>query len=243
MKKVLLAALFASLSVSATAAQTIRFATEASYPPFESMDASNKIVGFDVDLANALCKEMDATCTFSNQSFDSLIPSLKFKRVEAVMAGMDITPERQKQVLFSNPYYDNSALFIGVQGKYTSIDQLKGKKVGVQNGTTHQKFINDKHPEITTVPYDSYQNARLDLQNGRIDAVFGDTAVVTEWLKANPKLAAVGDKVTDKAYFGTGLGIAVRKGNTELQQQFNSALEKVKQNGTYEAIYNKWFQK
>jgi arginine transport system substrate-binding protein len=243
MKKVLLAALFASLSFSAAAAQTIRFATEASYPPFESMDASNKIVGFDVDLANALCKEMDATCTFSNQSFDSLIPSLKFKRVEAVMAGMDITPERQKQVLFSNPYYDNSALFIGVQGKYTSIDQLKGKKVGVQNGTTHQKFINDKHPEITTVPYDSYQNARLDLQNGRIDAVFGDTAVVTEWLKANPKLAAVGDKVTDKAYFGTGLGIAVRKGNTELQQQFNSALEKVKQNGTYEAIYNKWFQK
>ncbi len=243
MKKVLLAALFASLSFSAGAAQTIRFATEASYPPFESMDASNKIVGFDVDLANALCKEMDATCTFSNQSFDSLIPSLKFKRVEAVMAGMDITPERQKQVLFSNPYYDNSALFIGVQGKYTSIDQLKGKKVGVQNGTTHQKFINDKHPEITTVPYDSYQNARLDLQNGRIDAVFGDTAVVTEWLKANPKLAAVGDKVTDKAYFGTGLGIAVRKGNTELQQQFNSALEKVKQNGTLDAIYNKWFQK
>lgn len=68
----------------------------------------------------------------------------------------------------------------------------------------------DKHPEVTTVPYDSYQNAKLDLQNGRIDGVFGDTAVVTEWLKDNPKLAAVGDKVTDKDYFGTGLGIAVR---------------------------------
>lgn len=243
MKKVLLAALLASLSLSATAAQTIRFATEASYPPFETMDANNKIVGFDVDLANALCKEIDATCTFSNQSFDSLIPGLKFRRIDAVMAGMDITPEREKQVLFSKPYYDNSALFIGVDGKYTSIEQLKGKKVGVQNGTTHQKFIIDKHPEINTVSYDSYQNARLDLQNGRIDAVFGDTAVVTEWLKANPKLVAVGDKVTDKDYFGTGLGIAVRQGNTELQQKFNDALDKVKQNGTYEAIYNKWFQK
>ena len=243
MKKLVIAALLASVSLSATAAQTIRFATEASYPPFESMDASNKIVGFDVDLANALCKEIDATCTFNNQAFDSLIPSLKFRRVDAVMAGMDITPEREKQVLFTKPYYDNSALFIGQKGKYATIDALKGKKVGVQNGTTHQKFITDKHPEITTVPYDSYQNAKLDLQNGRIDAVFGDTAVVTEWLKANDKLAAVGDKVTDKDSFGTGLGIAVRQGNTELQQKFNAALDKVKQDGTYQNIYNKWFQK
>ena len=243
MKKVLIAALIAGFSLSATAAQTIRFATEASYPPFESIDANNKIVGFDVDLANALCKEIDATCTFTNQAFDSLIPSLKFRRFDAVMAGMDITPEREKQVLFTTPYYDNSALFVGQQGKYTSIEQLKGKKVGVQNGTTHQKFIMDKHPEVTTVPYDSYQNAKLDLQNGRIDGVFGDTAVVTEWLKDNPKLAAVGDKVTDKDYFGTGLGIAVRQGNTELQQKFNAALEKVKKDGTYETIYNKWFQK
>lgn len=243
MKKVLLATLLAGLSLSATAAQTIRFATEASYPPFESMDASNKIVGFDVDLANALCKEMEATCTFSNQSFDSLIPSLKFRRIDAVMAGMDITPEREKQVLFSSPYYDNSALFVGQKGKVADISALKGKKVGVQNGTTHQKFIMDKHPEITTVPYDSYQNAKLDLQNGRIDAVFGDTAVVTEWLKAEPKLAPIGDKVTDKGYFGTGLGIAVRQGNTDLQAKFNTALAKVKQDGTYEAIYKKWFQK
>ena len=93
------------------------------------------------------------------------------------------------------------------------------------------------------MPYDSYQNAKLDLQNGRIDAVFGDTAVVTEWLKSNPKLAAVGDKVTDKDYFGTGLGIALRQGNTELQQKFNAALEKVKSDGTYQSIYNKRFQK
>ncbi|WP_312948698.1 arginine ABC transporter substrate-binding protein [Superficieibacter sp.] len=243
MKKVLIAALLASVSLSATAAETIRFATEASYPPFESVDANNKIVGFDVDLANALCKEIGATCTFTNQAFDSLIPGLKFRRFEAVMAGMDITPERQKQVLFSTPYYENSALFVGQSGKYTSLDQLKGKKVGMQNGSTHQKFIMDKHPEITAVPYDSYMNAKLDLENGRIDAVFGDTAVVTEWLKSNAKLAAVGDKVTDKDYFGIGLGIAVRQGNTDLQQKFNTALEKVKKDGTYQTLYNKWFQK
>ncbi|ARJ40595.1 arginine ABC transporter substrate-binding protein [Pantoea alhagi] len=242
MKKIVLAALLAGISLSASAAETIRFATEASYPPFEFVDSNNKIMGFDVDLANALCKEMNATCTFTNQAFDSLIPSLKFRRFDAVMAGMDITPEREKQVLFSKPYYDNSALFIAQKDKVTDVAALKGKRVGVQNGTTHQKYLMDKHSEITTVPYDSYQNAILDLKNGRIDAVFGDTAVVNEWLKQNQNLTAVGEKVTDKAYFGTGLGIAVRQGNSALQQKFNAALDKVKADGTYQTIYSKWFQ-
>ncbi|HBZ16312.1 arginine ABC transporter substrate-binding protein [Pantoea sp. NPDC088449] len=242
MKKVVLAALLAGLSLSASAAQTLRFATEASYPPFEFVDSDNKIQGFDVDLANALCKEMDATCTFTNQAFDSLIPSLKFRRFDAVMAGMDITPDREKQVLFSKPYYDNSAIFIAQKGKVADVAALKGKRVGVQNGTTHQKYLSDKHSDITVVPYDSYQNAVLDLKNGRIDAVFGDTAVVNEWLKQNTNLAPLGEKVTDKEYFGTGLGIAVRQGNTELQGKFNAALEKIKADGTYKTIYSKWFQ-
>lgn len=242
MKKVVLAALLAGLSLSASASQTLRFATEASYPPFEFVDSDNKIQGFDVDLANALCKEIDATCTFTNQAFDSLIPSLKFRRFDAVMAGMDITPEREKQVLFSKPYYDNSAIFIAQKGKLADVAALKGKRVGVQNGTTHQKYLSDKHSDITVVPYDSYQNAVLDLKNGRIDAVFGDTAVVNEWLKQNANLAPLGEKVTDKDYFGTGLGIAVRQGNTDLQSKFNTALEKIKADGTYKTIYNKWFQ-
>ncbi|KAJ9433650.1 MULTISPECIES: arginine ABC transporter substrate-binding protein [Enterobacterales] len=242
MKKVVIAALLAGLSLSASAAQTLRFATEASYPPFEFVDSDNKIQGFDVDLANALCKEMDATCTFTNQAFDSLIPSLKFRRFDAVMAGMDITPDREKQVLFSKPYYDNSAIFIAQKGKMADVAALKGKRVGVQNGTTHQKYLSDKHSDITVVPYDSYQNAVLDLKNGRIDAVFGDTAVVNEWLKQNANLAPLGEKVTDKDYFGTGLGIAVRQGNSELQGKFNAALEKIKADGTYKTIYSKWFQ-
>ncbi|MGJ8868678.1 transporter substrate-binding domain-containing protein, partial [Salmonella enterica subsp. enterica serovar Kentucky] len=83
-----------------------------------------------------------------------------------------------------------------------------------------------------TVPYDIYQNAKMDLQKGRIDAVFRDTAVLTEWLKANPQLEPVCDKVTDKYYFGTGQGISISQGNTELQQKFNTPLEKVTKDGT-----------
>ncbi len=242
MKKLLIAAVLATVSASVSAAETIRFGTEASYPPFELVDSNNQIQGFDIDLANALCKEMQATCTFTNQAFDSLIPSLKFKRIDAVISGMDITPERIKQAEFTKPYYDNSALFIAQKSKVATIDALKGKRVGMQNGTTHQKYLADKHKEITGVPYDSYQNAVLDLKNGRLDAVFGDTAVVNEWLKTNDTLAAVGDKVTDSDYFGSGLGIAVRKGNTELQGKFDAALEKVKKDGTYQTIYQKWFK-
>ncbi|RTG43382.1 arginine ABC transporter substrate-binding protein [Serratia marcescens] len=242
MKKLLLAAtMLAGMTFNATAAETIRFAASATYPPFESLDANNQIVGFDIDLANALCKEMQAECTFTNQAFDSLIPSLKFKRFDAVMAGMDITPEREKQVLFTKPYYDNSALFIAQKGKIADVAALKGKKVGVQNGTTHQKYLTDKHPEITTVPYDSYQNAILELKNGRIDGVFGDTAVVNEWLKTNPQLAPVGEHITDAQYFGTGLGIAVRPDNQALLAKLNAALDAIKADGTYKAINDKWF--
>ncbi|MDX7987561.1 arginine ABC transporter substrate-binding protein [Xenorhabdus sp. 12] len=244
MKKLLFATLLSAITLSATAAEqaTLRFATEASYPPFEFIDANNKIQGFDVDLANAICAKIHTKCTFTNQAFDSLIPSLKFRRFDVLMAGIDITPERQKQVDFTDTYYDNSAIFIAVKGKFNNISDLKGKLVGMQNGTTHQKYLMEQHKEIKTVPYDSYQNAILDLKNGRIDAVFGDTAVVNEWLKTNKNLGTVGNKVTDKNYFGTGLGIAVRKGDTDLLNKLNKALAEVKQDGSYDVIYKKWFE-
>lgn len=114
MKKSLLAIILCSLSlpILATTKETIRFATEATYAPFESIDANNNIVGFDIDLANAICKKLDANCTFTHQSFDSLIPSLKMRRFDALIAGIDITPERQKQVNFTDTYYNLSLIHI-----------------------------------------------------------------------------------------------------------------------------------
>ncbi|MBD2804383.1 arginine ABC transporter substrate-binding protein [Xenorhabdus sp. ZM] len=244
MKKLLFTALLGTMTLSATAAEkiTLRFATEATYPPFEFIDANNKIQGFDIDLANALCEKLNAQCTFTNQAFDSLIPSLKFRRFDALVAGIDITPERQKQVDFTHIYYNNSATFVAIKGKFAHLSDLKGKQIGIQNGTTLQKYLMEQHKDIKTVPYDSHQNAILDLKNGRIDAVFGDTAAVNEWLKKNKELGTVGEKVTDKNYFGTGLGIAVRKGNTELKNELNKALSEIKQDGTYDTIYKKWFE-
>lgn len=247
MKKLLSVITLCSLSlpVLAAAKETIRFATEATYATFESIDANNNIVGFDIELAKAICQKLNANCTFTHQSFDSLIPSLKMRRFDSLIAGIDITPERQKQVDFTDTYYNNSATFIAVKNKINKISLLKGKKIGVQNGTTHQKYIMQQHKEMQAVPYDNYQTAILDLKNGRIDAVFGDTAVTTEWLKTkgNEDLAAVGEKVTDANYFGVGLGIAVRKGNKVLLDKLNKALAQVKQDGSYDVIYQKWLKK
>ena len=241
MKKFILAAMFATAAFNVTAADKINFGSSATYPPFESLDANNQIVGFDIDLAKALCKQIQAECTFTNHAFDSLIPSLKFRKYDAVISGMDITPERSKQVSFTTPYYANSAVVIAKKGAFKSFEELKGKRIGMENGTTHQKYLQDKHPEIKTVSYDSYQNAIIDLKNGRIDGVFGDTAVVNEWLKTNPQLGTVGEHVTDAEYFGTGLGIAVRPDNQVLLTKLNTALAAIKADGTYKKISDQWF--
>ncbi|CAH7045174.1 putative ABC transporter periplasmic binding protein ArtI [Vibrio chagasii] len=243
MKKILLASLIGLASFNAAAQEEIKFAMEATYAPFEYMDENNQIQGFDVDLANALCEEMKATCTFHNQAFDSLIPALKFKRYDAAISAMDITEARLQQVNFSDAYYDNSAAFISIEGKVADQAALEGKRIGVQNGSTHQSYLLEQLPGVTAVPYSSYQDAFIDMKNGRIDSVFGDTAVVAEWFKKEGNLTYVGDQVTNQEYFGNGFGIAVNKSNPELVAQLNTALAAVKANGEYDKIFNKYFGK
>ncbi|WP_439147465.1 arginine ABC transporter substrate-binding protein [Vibrio sp.] len=243
MKKILLASLIGLASFNAAAQEEIKFAMEATYAPFEYMDENNQIQGFDVDLANAICEEMKATCTFHNQAFDSLIPALKFKRYDAAISAMDITEARLQQVNFSDAYYDNSAAFISIEGKIADQAALEGKRIGVQNGSTHQSYLLEQLPGVTAVPYSSYQDAFIDMKNGRIDSVFGDTAVVAEWFKKEDNLTYVGEQVTNQEYFGNGFGIAVNKSNPELVAQLNTALAAVKANGEYDKIFNKYFGK
>lgn len=240
MKKLILSILLASLAGSVFATQTIHFATSATYPPFESLDSQNQLVGIDIDLANALCQQMQATCTFTDQAFESLIPGLRFKKFDAVIAGIDMTPARRKQVTFTDSYYATAAMIIAPKGQFDSLAALKGQRIGVENGTTHQRYLHDKHPEIIMVPYDNYQNAFTDLQNGRLTGVLGDKTAINAWLKTHPGLQAVTPGITDPEYYGSGTGIAVRLGNTTLADQFNAALKAIKADGTYQKILEKW---
>ncbi|TDQ59410.1 amino acid ABC transporter substrate-binding protein (PAAT family) [Mesocricetibacter intestinalis] len=236
MKKLLVTALLAGSAFSVQA-QDITFAMEPSYPPFELTNEKGEIIGFDVDVANAICKEIQATCHFKSQAFDALIPSLKAKRIDASISAIDITEARAKQVAFSDAYYDSSASFIAVKGK---ADLNSAKNIGVQNGTTFQQYVVAEAKQYAPKSYASLQDAILDLKNGRIDIIFGDTAVLADMLNKEPELTFVGDKVTDKKYFGNGLGIAVNKSNKALLENLNKGLSTIKANGEYQKIYDKW---
>lgn len=239
MKKLLLSAMLMG-SAFAASAQEITFAMEPSYPPFETTNEKGEIIGFDVDVANAICKEIQATCHFKSQSFDALIPSLKAKRFDAAISAMDITEARSKQVSFSNAYYDSTASYVALKGK---ADLASAKTIGVQNGTTFQQYTAAETKQYNAKSYASLQDAILDLKNGRIDIIFGDTAVLSDMISKEPEIQFVGEKVTNKKYFGNGLGIAVNKSSKELLESLNKGLEAVKANGEYQKIYDKWMTK
>ncbi|OCG02819.1 transporter substrate-binding domain-containing protein [Gilliamella sp. wkB112] len=244
MKKTLLAILFASSAFMAQAAETLTIGTEATYAPFEFTNDKNEIVGFDIDVINKICDEMKASCKIVNQSFDGLIPSLKTRRIDVAIAGIDITPERQQQVDFTKVYYDDSSIqFITLKDTLTNLDQLKGKRVGVQKGTTYSKYLNEKFPDVKPVSYDSYQFAFLDLKAKRIDAIVASSFVAGDWLSKDADIVPLSEKITDHEFFGEGLGIALRKGNDQLLNQFNQTIDKLKANGELDAIYKKWFNK
>ena len=239
MKKTLLTAILLGASVAASA-QELTFAMEPSYPPFETTNEKGEIIGFDVDVANAICKEIQATCKFKGEAFDALIPNLKAKRFDASISAIDITDARAKQVLFSDAYYDSTASYVTLKGKATL---ESAKNVGVQNGTTFQQYTVAETKQYTTKAYASLQSAILDLKSGRIDMIFGDTAVLADMISKEPEMQFVGEKVATKKYFGNGLGIAMHKSNKELAEQLNKGLTAIKANGEYQKIYDKWMTK
>jgi ABC transporter arginine-binding protein len=239
MKKTLLTAILFGASVTASA-QELTFAMEPSYPPFETTNEKGEIIGFDVDVANAICKEIQATCKFKGEAFDALIPNLKAKRFDASISAIDITDARAKQVLFSDAYYDSTASYVTLKGKATL---ESAKNVGVQNGTTFQQYTVAETKQYITKAYASLQSAILDLKSGRIDMIFGDTAVLADMISKEPEMQFVGEKVANKKYFGNGLGIAMHKSNKELVEQLNKGLAAIKANGEYQKIYDKWMTK
>ncbi len=236
----------ASLLFSGSAfAEKLRIGVEGAYPPFSQVDKDGKLSGFDIDMAKALCKEMGVECTLIKQDWDGIIPALIAKKYDAIIASMSITEERKEKVDFTNHYYKSPARFIHKKGvdHTISADGLKGKSVGVQRGTVSDKFITGTFGKGVNIKrYGTQEEAYLDLNAGRLDFVFADAFVLLEFIKSDngKDYEFIGDSYTDAKYFGDGIGIAVRKGDTELANKFNMALENIRKS-PYDKVRSKYF--
>ncbi len=239
------AAALALLSAQGAYALDIRIATEGAYPPFNLVDANGQLKGFDVDIANALCAEMQANCTIVAQAWDGIIPGLKAGKYDAIIASMSITDERKEAVDFTAPYYAaGAALVAPTQSDITfTLEGLSGKTIGVQRATTYAALLKDEFPGANVMTYDTVDNQNLDLKAGRLDGVVAQQVVMYDWLQqeGGDAFAFKGDPVIDPQYIGTGAGIAVNKGNTELLAAFDAALAAIKANGTYARINASYF--
>jgi polar amino acid transport system substrate-binding protein len=224
----------------------VRIGTEGAYPPFNSLTADGQLVGFDIDIANALCEEMKVECEFVTQDWDGMIPALQAGKYDAIIASMSITEERKQKVDFTNKYY-NTPPSIGVpkDTKLTGVtkEDLSGILLGAQSSTTHSNYAEAHFPDAELKLYPTADEYKLDLENGRIDAVIEDVVVLSDWLATDNGACCkvLSTLKSDPVINGEGAGIALRKGEDELKDKFNAAIEAILANGKYKEINDKYF--
>ena len=224
---------------AAQAQEKIRIGTEGAYPPFNSLTSDGQLVGFDIDIARALCEEMQAECEFVTQDWDGIIPALQASRFDAIIASMSITEERQQQVDFTDPYYTNSLVFVAPKDSDLLPENVDSQTIGVQEGTLAAIFVEENYPNADLRAYPSQLEAWADLDNGRVDAVLADFGVQYDWLETDG--AACCEFKGDAVSGDDKIAIALRKGDTELAEKFNTALAAIRANGTYAEINAKYF--
>jgi len=251
-KKLISAVFVAALALGAVQADAkewkkVRIGVEGAYPPFSSVTADGKLIGFDIDIANALCDQMKVECELVTQDWDGIIPALLARKYDAIIASMSITEERKQKVDFSNKYYQTPAKFIRKKGSGIEItmEGLKGKAVGVQRATIHDNFVTEVYGDAVEVKrYGTQDEAYLDLAAGRVDLLLADSVALDDgFLKTDggKGYEFVGPDFTDPKYFGDGAGIAIRKNEADLQAMLNAAIDAIRANGTYKSIQDKYF--
>ena len=248
--KLTVAAVLAVAMVLPAAAQEkmqLKIGTEGAYPPFNYYDADRNLVGFDVDIAKALCEEMNAECEFVAQDWDGIIPALRSNKFDAIIASMSITPERDEVVDFTDKYYNTPpAIAVAKSSDLQSTDPeaLAGKTMGAQSATTHANYAEAYYGEAELRRYGTPEEYKLDLASGRIDAAIDDVVVLSEWIDSEDGdcCKILGTLTPDPEINGMGAGVAVREGDEELKEKFNAAIAAIRENGTYEEINKKYFE-
>ena len=246
MRKLLAAAAIAAFATPALA-QDLRVCVEGAYPPFSEINAAGEIVGFDVDITNALCDEMGKECELVQTEWDGIIPALLEGKCDAIIASMSITEERKQRIDFSEKYYNTPNRFAAPEGAglEDTPEGLAGKTVGVQRGTIHQDYMEAVYPDTELRLYGTQDEAYLDLVAGRVDAILADAVAISDGFLATEQgqgFAFFGGEHTDPEYFGEGAGVGVRKEDTELRDAFSAAIRAIREKSIYKEINDQYFE-
>ena len=265
--KFFLSSIFALVILFSNAqADSIRIGTEGAYPPWNAKDESGKLIGFEVELANFLCIYMKHDCTIVEQDWDGMIPGLIMKKYDAIMAGMSITDERKKTINFSQGYADEVASLAVMKGSSlegmstpagislsspnsdakkalkTITAALAGKTVCTQTATIHQNFL--ESGDVGTVKIRTYKTqdeVNLDLAAGRIDAALAAAVAFTDYAEKSGKPVVLIGPTLSGGAFGNGVGVGIRKDDTELLKAFNKAIDQARKSGKISELAIKWF--
>ena len=265
-KKTIFSVLFSLLVMGNVHADKIKIGTEGAYPPWNSKNEAGKLIGFEVELAYTLCRYIGEQCTIVEQDWDGMIPALIMRKFDAIMAGMSITAERQKAISFSQGYADEVASLAVMKGSSlegldtpaginltkpnsdakkalkTLTAALAGKTVCVQTATIHQNFLDSGDVgKVNVRTYKTQDEVNLDLAAGRCDAALAAAVAFSDYAEKSGKPVVLTGPTFSGGAFGNGVGVGIRKDDTELLNKFNRAIDQARKNGDISRIATKWF--
>jgi len=255
-----------AILTSSVQAGSIKIGTEGAYPPWNAKNEAGKLIGFEVELANFLCIYMKHDCTIVEQDWDGMIPALTSGKFDAIMAGMSITDERKKTINFSQGYADEVASLAVMKGSNlegmdtpkainlstggsdvkdalkTLTAALAGKTIGVQTATIHQNFLESGDVGSVKVrTYKTQDEVNLDLTAGRIDAALAAAVAFTDYAEKSGKPVVLVGPTFAGGAFGNGVGVGIRKEDTQLLEDFNKAIDTARKQGKISELAIKWF--
>lgn len=253
MKRLLSATCMATLLISGGAmAKTpdkVKLAIDVPYEPFVYRAPNGQLEGFEIDLGNELCKRAKLDCIWVEQPWDGIIPGLMARKYDAILSSMAITPERERQVLFSIPYYNTPSIWITARDRDINIedhDSLKGLSVGVQRGSIRDVYVTEMYGDVLDIRrYGSSQDVENDLENGRLDLAFEDYPLAMESIDFrddDSPFKQIGPEIsTPKRIFGSGAAMAFRTRDKALAETFNQAIRDVYADGTFDKLMQQYF--
>jgi histidine transport system substrate-binding protein len=238
----------AASGVYAKDLQVIRFGVDPTYAPFESKAPDGTLVGFDIDLGNAICEKLKVKCVWVENSFDGIIPALKAKKFDGILSSMSVTEKRQAQIAFSDKISNVLPRLIAKKGSdlQPTVESLQGKRVGIEQGSTQETYARTYWAQkgVTITMYQNQDLVYQDLMAGRLDAALQSSVQADlGFLKTENgrDFAFAGPELRDPKTLGVGAGIGLRKEDNELREQINGALAEIIKDGTYQTISNKYF--